>query len=321
MDEMYKPPSSEIELSVVITTYNARDTVARCLASLRPQTARGGIEIVLVDSSSDGTADLVAERFPEVRLLRFETRKYCGGARNLGIAEARGDVIAFIDADCVADPDWAEAVLAAHRAHPHPIIGGAVVNGNPDSYVGWGYYFGEFGAWMPGLEQREVDEVPGCALSLKRWAFEQHGPFIEGTYCSDSAFHWSLAREGYKPLFVPSIRISHINVDRLGHFLTHEVQHGRNFGRVRSIEQGLPTWKKAALAAATPALPLLLFARTLAHAVKRRRYRRRFLRAAPVLLAGQAAWSYGEMLGYLSSLRSAPQSRTPRPVARAAEAA
>ena len=300
---MNRARPDEIELSVVITTYNARETVARSLASLVPQLERGGIEVILVDSSSDGTADLVAERFPMVKLLRFAERKFCGGARNRGIAEARGDVIAFIDADCVADPHWAEAVIAAHRAHPHPLIGGAVANGNPESYVGWGYYFGEFGAWMPGLAQREVDEVPGCVLSLKRWAFERYGPFIEGTYCSDSAFHWKLARDGHRPLFVPSIQIAHINVEGLGSFLKHEVHHGRNFGRVRSTEQPWPAWKKAAFAAATPALPALLFARTFRDAMRRRSYRRLFARSAPVVLAGQVAWSYGELLGYLSGLR------------------
>src|ERR1051325_3213870 len=87
-------------LSVVIASYNSRRTIARCLESLEAQTY-GDFEIVVVDSSSDGAARAVEERFPDVRLVTFPTRKFPGDARNAGVRAARGEIIAFIDADCI----------------------------------------------------------------------------------------------------------------------------------------------------------------------------------------------------------------------------
>lgn len=293
-DANEQPP----QLSVVITTYNAIDVVARCLDSLRKQT-NDGFEIVLVDSSVDGTADFVAAHYPEVNLLRFRERKYCGGARNIGIAAARSNIIAFIDADCIADARWAEAILAAHREHDDWLIGGVVDNGNPNDRVGWGYYFGEFSAWMPGTHQGYVNEIPGCVLTLKRQAFEQYGPFIEGTYCSDSAMHWKMARDGHRALLVPTIRVSHINPSDLDHFADHSMRHGRNFGTVRSREQNWPQAKRWLHVITAPLLPLLLFARTARDVFRSGRYLRQFIASVPIVLLGQIAWAWGEMQGYL----------------------
>jgi glycosyltransferase involved in cell wall biosynthesis len=95
-------------LSVIVPAYNARETIRQCLQSLAEQTARSLLEVLVVDSSSDGTGDIVAEEFPWIRLIRYAERKYCGDARNAGLAQAHGSIIALIDADCIARKNWAE---------------------------------------------------------------------------------------------------------------------------------------------------------------------------------------------------------------------
>ena len=77
-------------VSVVIPSYNARATIERCLASVLAQELEGGFEVWLVDSSDDGTGELVEERFPGVNLVRFPERTLPGPARNEGIRRARG---------------------------------------------------------------------------------------------------------------------------------------------------------------------------------------------------------------------------------------
>lgn len=91
------------ELSVIITSYNARETVARCVESIRQQRTARNFEIILVDSSSDDTARMVRDHYPEVRLISSRFRLYCGDARNIGMAASRADLIAFLDADCYMD--------------------------------------------------------------------------------------------------------------------------------------------------------------------------------------------------------------------------
>lgn len=99
-------------VSVIIPHYCQPEALAECLASLDAQTLpRDRFEIIVVDNNSPGgpapAQDAVADR---ARLL-VETARGAGPARNRGAAEATGDVFAFIDADCVASPEWLEEGL------------------------------------------------------------------------------------------------------------------------------------------------------------------------------------------------------------------
>ena len=73
------------ELSVIIASYNARRTIEMCLNSLRLQKSPRTFEVILVDSSTDGTGDVVRQGYPEVRLITSTARLYCGSARNEGL--------------------------------------------------------------------------------------------------------------------------------------------------------------------------------------------------------------------------------------------
>jgi len=81
-------------------------------------------------------------------------------------------------------------------------------------------------------------------MSYKRRAFEEYGLFIEGTYSSDTEFHWRLKRNRGSLQFVPSILVFHHSIDRLGRFLAHEFEHGRSFARVRMKSQDFSEWRR-----------------------------------------------------------------------------
>jgi glycosyltransferase involved in cell wall biosynthesis len=284
-------------LSVIIVSYNARDTITACLESLEHQAAVEDFEVILVDSSEDGTGDLVASAFPGVRLLRFPARKYPGDARNIGIAAVRSDIIAFIDADCRADRHWVSEILKAHR-QPHLAIGGAVANGDPASYVGWAAYLCEFSQWMPAEGPRWLADIPTANMTYKRAVFEKYGRFIEGTYSSDTELHWRLARAGHRLRWEPSLLVWHTCIDRLGEFLRHEFRHGRSFGRVRVRGRGFGAAKRLLYVLATPLIPLKLMAAIFLRVLRDRTTLPHFLRTLPVLALGVVSWCLGECRGY-----------------------
>ena len=293
------------QVAVIMTSYNARATVARALASLQNQRTDTPFETLLIDSGTDDTADLVARDFPWVRLLRFEQRKYCGTGRNIGIAASSAPVIAFFDCDCEAAPDFIDRVLAAHRARPTASIGGSVDNANPESAAGWAYWFTEFAGWAPGLPAGDIDDVPGCSMSIKRAGYERFGPFLEGSYCSDSAFHWEMARAGQRPYFEPAIRVAHINPTDYGHTVAHAVSHGAQFGRVRRREAGPGSWRLWAWRLGGPVIPLLLAARTAGRVWASGQKRGRFVRSLPRVFLVQSAWAWGEWTSYWAPQASA----------------
>src|SRR5204863_500310 len=142
-----RAPSEEqmkqVKVSVIVPAYNARATITDCLGALEDQSLRDECEIIVVDSSTDDTAAVVAEMFPEVRLFTFPERRFPSSARNFAVSQARGEIIAFTDADCVVAPGWLGEIIGAHRSDL-PVIGGAIDNGSPESYIGWVYYFCEF---------------------------------------------------------------------------------------------------------------------------------------------------------------------------------
>ena len=218
-------------LSVIIASYNSKRTINDCLRSLENQTTDKDFEIIVIDSSTDDTAKFVKERFPQVNVHQSQERKYPESARNIGISVAKGEIIAFIDADCIADKNWIHELLKAHQS-PQPVIGGAIANGNP-GYVGWAAYFCELTQWMPGVQTKWLVDLVTGNTSYKREVFEKYGRFMEGPYSADTAFHWRLCQNGIRLHFVPSILVYHRYIDNFIKFLSHEYFHGQSFARVR----------------------------------------------------------------------------------------
>ena len=286
-------------VSVILPSFNAVDTIEACLSSLERQDCDESFEVIVVDSSLDGTAELVRRRFPRVSLHTFGERKFPGDARNLGVQRSTGEILAFTDVDCVVAPDWVRQIIASHFASPNPLIGGTIDNANPESYVGWAYYFCELSQWMPGTPPGPMEEIPTGCLSVKRWAFDSYGPFLEGTYSSDTAFHWRAALDGHRPVLEPAIRVAHTNVTDLAAYLRRKAFHGRCFARVRVAERRFSAARRLAYILISLGLPFLLSYRRARNVLARKTYRQRFALSFPLVFLGLTAWSWGELRGYL----------------------
>ena len=286
------------DLTIIVVSFNSRATIAACLDALQHQTVVG-FRTLVIDSSSDGTAELVARDYPDIELLHSAKRLFPGDARNLGMRQVTTPLAGFVDADCVANHDWVERVVAAHDAGDW-IIGGSVGVANPESIAGWASYFCEFSGWLPRGAVRQMADIPTCCLSFKRQAFEQFGPFLEGGYCSDTLFNWRATAGGHAPLFVPRIHVRHRNPVRLGAILRKLRMHGEAFGRmrVRHHQWGPPMC--LARAASWILLPPWLWLRTAWRVLATPDYRWPFLSATPLLCAALTCWCWGEAVSYWS---------------------
>ncbi len=288
------------DLTVVVVSFASRETIRACLLSLQAQTT-GGFHTLVADSSSDGTDALVRCEFPQVTLLRSERRLYPGDARNWALQQANTPLIAFLDADCVAARDWVARILAAHAQAEHSdvlIIGGSVGVANPESKAGWALYFSEFSAWMPIGPSRRLRDIPTCCLSFKREAFERFGPFLEGSYCSDTLFNWKASTAGQPPLFIPEMHVRHHNLRNMGEVVAKLRMHGRSFASVRARHWA---WRRSTslLRAMTWfLLPGWLWLRTAFRVAGARELRYRFVVATPQLWIALVSWAWGEATGY-----------------------
>ena len=289
-------------LSVIITSYNEERKISQCLDSLIDQDTDKHFEIIVVDSSRDQTARLIKKRYPDVRLYTFTERKYCGGGRNRGISHARSDIVAFIDADCIAGPDWVDQILAAHQK-PYMAIGGSIDNYNKKSSVAWGGYFCEFSRFMPSSSPGWLMDMAGANISYKRDIFNRAGPFIEGTYCSDTEFHWRLHRMGERIRFVPEIRITHQSIERLWPFVVHEYHHGRSFASVRKQYHHFSLFRRMIYCIFSFLIPVKLTGEIIIRVLKNRVYLIHFLRSVHLVVLGIISWSFGECMGYIGRIK------------------
>lgn len=127
-----------VRISAIVCTYRRYDLLAGCLASLAAQSlAKGHCEIVVVDNSGD-CAQPPGFAWPDGISRIAVAEPGLSRARNAGVAAARGDLVAFIDDDAEAEPDWLAAIVEAFDTHRDAdIVGGPVSPVWPHGRPGW----------------------------------------------------------------------------------------------------------------------------------------------------------------------------------------
>jgi GT2 family glycosyltransferase len=211
--------------SVVIPTYNGRDLLATCLASVERHRPRGvGVEIVVADdASTDDTRVWLARTHPSVRLVHLETNRGFCGAANAGIAASAGEFIQLLNNDTEVAPGWIEAGLAPFA---DPTVGSVaplvLVRSDParvdsagDSYalVGWPSKRGRGQPASRWVERRceRVFGASGSSAFYRAEALRRVGSFDPsfGSYYEDVDLAFRLRWAGYHCIFTPHSRVLH----------------------------------------------------------------------------------------------------------------
>lgn len=233
----------EPHFSVVVPAYNARTTVAAALSALARQRTSHTYEVLVVDSSDDGTERLIAEGFPEVRLIHRATKTPPGAARNLGVAASRGRFLAFTDSDCIPPPDWLARLAEVHASDSFAAVGGAVRNARRGNPVSASECLVEFSEYLPSSPAREVEFLPTCNACFRREAFERHGPFDERLYASeDRLLGWRLRNAGERLRFEPTIAVLHQFRTQFRTYLRHQRALGAGAALVRRAHALPESW-------------------------------------------------------------------------------
>jgi GT2 family glycosyltransferase len=207
--------------AVVIPSWNGAHFLGECLASLLAQTHPA--EIVVVDNgSTDGTAELVRERFPSVTHLRLDSNHGFAGAVNAGIAPALAsgvDYVALFNNDAVAEPDWLERLIACAETHPEAGIvtsklllsDGVHIDSTGDFYSSWGWAYprgrdevdhGQYDA----PELREVFCGSGGASLFRARTLAEVGSFDEDyfAYLEDQDLGFRAQLMGWRARYEPA---------------------------------------------------------------------------------------------------------------------
>lgn len=179
MSDTAAPPT----LSVVICAYTLDrwDDVCRSVASVLAQDP-APIEVILVSDRNDELLDRVSRELPQVRAIANTQSPGLSGARNSGVAIARGDVVAFVDDDAAAEEGWARHLLATYQTSPDVIgVAGSV---RPEWRGARPAWFPDEFLWVVGCSYRglptelaPVRNGIGANMSFRRSVFDQVGGF------------------------------------------------------------------------------------------------------------------------------------------------
>jgi N-acetylglucosaminyl-diphospho-decaprenol L-rhamnosyltransferase len=218
------------DVSVVVVTYNALPLVERSLESVR------GHETTVVDhGSTDGTVDLVRERFPDARVIEQENLGF-GAGNNTGMRGASGDYFLLLNADAWVLGDGVERLVALAEANPEAAVvgpkllnpGGTLqrsVRGYPSVWrIATEYFFlrklapssrlfnAFYGAGFDHESVREAEFLGGACLLVRRAAFEQVGGFDEDFFMMSEEVDWCyrFRQAGWKVLFYPGAEVVHV---------------------------------------------------------------------------------------------------------------
>lgn len=291
--------SADPLISVVIASYNARETIRLCLRSVLDQDLEAGFEVVVVDSSNDGTAELIRDEFPRICLLHMEGRTSAGEARNVGEAKVTAPFVAFTDADCIVPRDWLSRMLERHHDGDYSAVGGSICNGTPDSSIGSAEHLFAFNEFLPHNPERLVTNLPTCNVCYRKSALAdarfEGGP--KGAYlqAEDLILNWVLARRGEKLLFDPEIRVVHLNRTRLMLSLRHQHVLGQSSCWARK-RTDLPGRLFLNFPVLVPVLPVLRLIRIGVRLSKIDRGETlRFVKLSPLIFLQAGAWAAGFM--------------------------
>jgi N-acetylglucosaminyl-diphospho-decaprenol L-rhamnosyltransferase len=225
------------DVSVVIVSYRVPEFLRACLASVQREAVGSSYEVIVVENASgDGSAELVRDEFPDVRLIALQRNIGFAAGSNLGARAASGEYVLLLNPDTELVGDTFSALLRYARSHPRAgLVGGRTLN--PDGELDPGSCWGAQSLWslvcfasgmstllrgsrifnpesLGGWRRdtpREVDIVTGCLCLAPRAVWDELGGFDETffMYGEDADLAARARKLGYHPAITPDAVIVH----------------------------------------------------------------------------------------------------------------
>ena len=197
-------------ISVILPAFNEEKKIAATLEALERQTYPADrYEIILVDNGSSDQTKEIAAQFDKVRVIDELSAQGPDPCRNTGIQQAKGDVVAFLDADCRAKGNWLEEGIQILDEQNADLAGGQVIFELSDNPTAAEYY--EISNLVTNKETIAKRGVTGGGnLFVRRKVFEAGVTFPRDLPSSgDTYFTAHASRAGFKIVYAPGAVVHH----------------------------------------------------------------------------------------------------------------
>ena len=218
-------------ISIIIPVRNRAEEITGCLQSLsKLNYPSEELEIIVVDDASDDSTPDAVSKFP-VSLIVLEEHKQASFCRNVAAKKAKGEILAFIDSDCLADPLWLKELVPAFGDKSLGAVGGMVDScfneSSLDRYEKVKSSL-KIGTWFKSSQENTgFFYVPSCNLLVRRDIFLRLTGFKENLDVGEDVdFCWRLQDEGYHVEYRPVGKVYHKHRNKLRPFCTRRFDYG-----------------------------------------------------------------------------------------------
>lgn len=202
-----------LKVSIVIPVYNEEKMLPLCLDSLMNlDYPKELLEIIIVDNNSTDLSASIIKKYPVKYLL--EKRKGASAARNTGISQANGEIVAFTDADCVVDKDWIKNLVKGFKNANTGCCAGKTISYKPDTLIEklFEWLFEDQPKWgINHFEDYFVGRVfATCNLACRKKFIDEIGAFDETLLASEDVdLVWRINLKGYQINYLDDPVVSH----------------------------------------------------------------------------------------------------------------
>jgi GT2 family glycosyltransferase len=232
-------------MDAVVVSHNEGTNLLRTVHWLLATMPPSGKVIVVDDDSSDGSADVVAQRYPTVRVIRTPRRLGAPAARNLGASEATADAVVFADAHVEPPLGWHDAFSSVLERPKVGAVGPAVVAIGNGDMRGYGMTLKDALMNVTWLARQETEPYPvpmlgGFFVAMRGDVFRDCWGFDGGLIAwggADSELSLRLWTLGYECILVPGIAVGHLFRRRLPYSLPRYA-YAHNLLRIASVHFG-----------------------------------------------------------------------------------
>jgi glycosyltransferase involved in cell wall biosynthesis len=286
-------------VSIVIPAYYSYTTLPACLHALHAQTYRD-FEVIVVNSSQEAeTANLMTAQFPDIHFYQNSSRLYPHAARNVGLDYAKGDFIVFTDPDCIADPNWLEALVTQYQSGAE-IVGGSHALAQAE-WLPTGIHLIKFYWILPNLKAGKRSILPTANVGYARHILDKTGRFKGSVFAGDALLAWRADQLGYTLCFLPTAIVNHHQDYNLIGILQTRYTRGDEFIRERAT---FFEWSHPYMVLYLVTFwlqPFLVLARA-GKDTWRAGWFRAYLMTLPLQFLGHVAWTLGEVHGIIQYL-------------------
>ena len=225
--------------SVIVAFLNEEQYIEQCIKSLvRQDFSRSEYELIFVNNgSTDASAEIVSH-FPEISLIQ-ENKKGAYAARNRGLKEARGEIIAFTDADCAVSKNWLMQIYQGMQRTCATIVLGRCCFPShiPLSLQMFEDYENAKLAYVLQNCAKKYFFAGNGNMAVKRIAFEQHGYFLPWIRGADTEFlQRCIARQNdLKVVYLNEMKIVHLEINNINAWFKKINLYGQHNRRVQKM--------------------------------------------------------------------------------------